>query len=269
MKKFNVGIQLYGVRNSMSQDFEGTLKAIRDMGYEYVEFAGYYGKTSAEIKKILDDLGLKCISVHQSLDFFNDDPQGAVDFLKGFGVKYVVVPWYEVDQLAGNPAWEDTVKLFRERADLFAKNGMMLGYHNHDFEFIKMENGQYGLDYMYDTIPADLLQTELDTCWVNVGGENPADFIRKYAGRCPVVHLKDFYKEGHAAGMYELIGIEKKEEAKGTFEFRPVGHGMQDMPAIIEAAEESGAKWLVVEQDRSVGRTPMEAVQMSIEYLKG
>ena len=69
--------------------------------------------------------------------------------------------------------------------------------------------------------------------------------------------------------MYELIGIEKKEEAKGTFEFRPVGHGMQNIPAIIEAAEASGAKWLVVEQDRSIGRTPLEAVQMSIEYLKG
>ncbi|MBR3393923.1 MAG: hypothetical protein IKG51_07430, partial [Firmicutes bacterium] len=95
-----------------------------------------------------------------------------------------------------------------------------------------------------------------------------AEYVKKYAGRCPVVHLKDFYKEGKAEGMYELIGIEKKEESKGVFEFRPCGYGLQDMPAIVKAAEEAGAKYLVVEQDRSVGRTPMEAVKLSIEYLK-
>ena len=121
---------------------------------------------------------------------------------------------------------------------------------------------------MYEVIPADLLHTEIDTGWVNVAGENPAEYVKKYAGRCPVVHLKDFYKEGKAEGMYELIGITKKEESKGVFEFRPCGYGLQDMPSIVKAAEEAGAKYLVVEQDRSVGRTPMEAVKLSIEYLK-
>ena len=68
-------------------------------------------------------------------------------------------------------------------------------YHNHDFEFVKMPNGQYALDYIYTEIPADLLQTELDICWVKVAGEEPVDYIKKYAGRAPVVHLKDFYKD--------------------------------------------------------------------------
>ena len=64
MKKFNVGLQLYGVRNAMKEDFEGTLKAVSEMGYEYVEFAGYYDKSAEEIKEILDRYGLKCVSVH-------------------------------------------------------------------------------------------------------------------------------------------------------------------------------------------------------------
>jgi len=132
-----------------------------------------------------------------------------------------------------------------------------------------MEDGKYAFDYMYEAIPADLLQTEIDTCWVNVAGENPSEYIRKYAGRCPVVHLKDFYKEGKAEGMYELIGVEKKEESKGVFEFRPVGYGLQDIPSIVKASEESGAGYLVVEQDRSIGRTSLEAVELSIKYLKG
>jgi sugar phosphate isomerase/epimerase len=133
-------------------------------------------------------------------------------------------------------------------------------------------DGKYALDILYDTIPSDYLQTEIDTCWVNVGGENPSEYVKKYKGRAPVVHLKDFHLSGKRPDrLYALIGLDEDEaqEEASTFEFRPVGHGMQNIPAIIEAAEASGAKWLVVEQDRSVGRTPLEAVQMSIEYLKG
>ena len=132
-----------------------------------------------------------------------------------------------------------------------------------------MPDGRYALDYIYDTIPADLLQTELDTCWVKVAGEDPAAYIRKYSGRSPVVHLKDFHKEGQPANMYELIGTEvKKEESHGTFEFRPVGHGDQDFGPILEASVEAGAQWVVVEQDQSNGRAPMEAITLSRQYLK-
>ena len=119
MKKFNVGIQLYGVRNSMKEDFEGTIKAIAEMGYEYVEFAGYYGKSSDEIKSILDKYNLKCISVHQGLDFFDEDPDEKCAFLKNFGVKYNVIPWYEKSKLAGSEEWEATKKKFADAADLF------------------------------------------------------------------------------------------------------------------------------------------------------
>ena len=274
MKKFNVGIQLYGVRNSMKADFEGTLKALRDMGYEYVEFAGYYGKTSAEIKKILDDLGLKCISVHQSLDFFADDPQGAVDYLKGFGVKYVVVPWYEQDKLAGNPEWENTVKLFRECAELFAKNGMMLGYHNHDFEFKKFD-GKYLHDHIFDSVDKDKIFPEIDTCWVRYAGLSPEDKICQFAGRVPVVHLKDFTCKSLGGGpVYDLIstdggtGKTATQEDNG-FEFRPLGMGIQDFAKILEACEKSGTETVVVEQDKTYGgMSELEAAKIARDYLK-
>ena len=148
------------------------------------------------------------------------------------------------------------------------KLGITLLYHNHDFEFLKID-GKYALDILYDSVPADLLQTELDTCWVNVGGENPADYIRKYSGRSPVVHLKDF-TGSKSENMYELIGIEKKAEAAPQkFEFRPVGSGKQDFPAILAAAEDAGAEWVVVEQDNpSMGLTPLECAAKSRAYLK-
>ena len=135
--------------------------------------------------------------------------------------------------------------------------------------FQKMADGRYALDYIYDTIPADLLQTEVDTCWVKVAGEDPAAYVKKYTGRSPLVHLKDFHKEGRPANMYQLIGTEVEEqESHGTFEFRPVGHGDQDFGPILEASVEAGAQWVVVEQDQSNGRTPMEAITLSRQYLK-
>ena len=148
------------------------------------------------------------------------------------------------------------------------KLGMTLLYHNHDFEFLKID-GKYALDVLYDSVPAELLQTELDTCWVNVGGEVPADYLLKYAGRAPVVHLKDFVGE-KSENMYELIGIEKKAEPTSQkFELRPVGSGKQNFPAILDAAEKAGSEWIVVEQDNpSMGLSPMECARKSREYLK-
>lgn len=151
-------------------------------------------------------------------------------------------------------------------------NGMVMLYHNHDFEFKKVGE-EYALDYMYRVIPADLLQTELDTCWVNIGGEEPAAFVRKYTGRAPIVHLKDFYLSSRDnAGdtpFYELIGSDQKAGGEDVFEFRPVGYGMQDFASILKASEDAGASWVIVEQDRpSMGKTPMECAEMSRNYLK-
>ena len=100
-------------------------------------------------------------------------------------------------------------------------------------------------------------------------GLEPAAYVKKYTGRSPLVHLKDFHKEGRPANMYQLIGTEVEEqESHGTFEFRPVGHGDQDFGPILEASVEAGAQWVVVEQDQSNGRTPMEAITLSRQYLK-
>ena len=131
-------------------------------------------------------------------------------------------------------------------------------------------DGEYALDILYREVPAGLLQTQLDTCWVNVGGENPADYVHKYQGRMPTLHLKDFVgsKSEH---MYDLIGIDEGDVKKedNAFELRPVGYGKQDFPAILEAAESCGVSWVIVEQDEpSMGKSPLECAKLSIDYLK-
>ena len=273
MKKFNVGIQLYGVRNSMTEDFYGTLKAIRDMGYEYVEFAGYYGKSAEEIKSILDELGLKCISVHQGLDFFNEDADAAAEFLKTFGVKYSVIPWYEKSLLAGNDAWAESAARFNKVADVLAAHGMVLGYHNHDFEFEK-HDGKYLHDYIFEAVPAGKIVPELDTCWVHYAGIKPESKIREFAGRVEIVHLKDFVCKALGAGpVYDLIDNSGKGKGASRedngFEFRPLGTGIQNFAEILKACEESGTKTVIVEQDKTYGgMTELEAAKISRDYLK-
>ncbi len=269
MKTLPVAVQVYSVREDAEKDFAGTMKKIKEIGYDGVELAGLYGKTPAEIKAAIEDAGLEAVSAHVPFQELVADMEGTVKQYVEIGVKYIAIPYLMEEDRPGTPKFEGNVKLFEEIAKICKKYGIQTLYHNHDFEFVKMPDGRYALDYIYDTIPADLLQTELDTCWVKVAGEDPAAYVRKYTDRAPVVHLKDFHKEGKPANMYQLIGADvKEEESHGVFEFRPVGHGDQNFPPILEASIEAHSKWVVVEQDQSVGRTPMEAIAMSREYLK-
>ncbi len=264
-----IAIQLYSVRDDAAADFIGTLKAIKAMGYEGVEFAGLCGKTPAEIKAACAEIGLIPISAHVPYYDMIADPKGVLSDYAEIGCKFVAIPYLTPEC---RPAPLGFAKVV-ENAEMLGKEakalGMTLLYHNHDFEFEKID-GKYALEVLYDTVPADLRQTELDTCWVRVGGEEPAAYVRKYTGRAPIVHLKD-YAGGKSEHMYELIGIES-DDAKpeeNPFEFRPVGFGVQDMPAIIKAAEDAGAGWLVVEQDQpSMGLTPMQCAERAIGYLR-
>lgn len=265
MKKWPIALQVYSVRDEAQADFEGTMRLVKEMGYDGVELAGTYDLGSAvACKKILDEVGLELVSAHVNLDLL-EDPAVLDDYART-GMKYIAIPWMEAPK--DREALDAAVARIHAIAVNCKARGMQLLYHNHDFEFGKI-GGAYILDTYYGTIPADLLQTELDTCWVNVGGENPADFVRKYSGRSPVVHLKDFVG-GKTENMYALIGTDAaKEDSKGKFAFRSVGAGVQDIPAILAAAGDAGAHWVVVEQDSPTeGKTPLECAKMSIDYLK-
>ena len=264
MSKFPVALQVYSVRDAAEKDFAETMRSVKAMGYDGVELAGTYQLSVAEVKKILDEVGLKLVSAHVNLDLLEDD--AVLQAYADTGIRYVAIPWLTGPQNAEELA--AVIARIRNAGQRCKEKGMQLMYHNHDFEFKKID-GQYILDAYYQQISPELLQTELDTCWVNVGGENPADYVRKYTGRAPVVHLKDFVGS-KTENMYALIGTDSnKEDSAGKFEFRPVGYGKQDIPAILEAAEAAGATWVVVEQDSpSMEKSSMECAKMSIEYLK-
>ena len=265
---FPIALQLYSVRSECKADFRGTLEQVKAMGYDGVEFAGLHHRTAAEVKAMCDEVGLVPISAHVPYLDMLADPEGVLGTYAAIGCRYVVVPYLTPEYRPGTENFPSVIENIKMLGGVAKSLGMTLLYHNHEFEFLKLD-GKYALDVLYDEVPADLLQTELDTCWVNVGGEEPAGYVRKYAGRAPVVHLKDFDGE-KSENMYELIGLNNVAPKRSSnFEFRPVGSGAQNFPAIIEAAADAGAEWLVVEQDNpSMDLTPIECAKKSREYLK-
>ena len=266
-----IALQLYSVRDDMAADFEGTLKKVKAMGYEGVEFAGLFGRSAEEIRVLLKKLGLVPVSAHVSYDEMIADPENVLGEYAAIGCRFVAVPYLCEQYRPGTDGFDGIVENIKKLGKVAKEKGMTLLYHNHDFEFVKI-NGEYGLDVLYKRVPADLLQTELDTCWVNVAGEDPSAYVVKYTGRAPLVHLKDFVMPGKKpTKMYALIGIDddKKQDSCDAFEFRPVGYGAQDVPAILKASEKAGAQWVIVETDNpSMGKSPMECAEMSIQYLK-
>ncbi len=270
MKRFPIALQLYSVRDDMAADFEGTLKKVKELGYDGVEFAGLFNQSPADVRKLLDTLGLVAVSAHVPYVDMLENPEKVMDDYAALGCRFVAVPYIDKTLFYDKDKFAEFATNLNMLGKAAADKGMTLLYHNHDFEFQKVE-GEYALDMLYRTVPAERLKTQLDTCWVNVGGENPADYLRKYAGRAPIVHLKDFVGQ-KSEKMYALIGIDdgdQKSEQPQSFEFRPLGYGYQKFPGILEAAEQAGADWVVVEQDMpSMGKTPMECAAMSIQYLK-
>ena len=268
MKKFPVAIQVYSLRKEAEANFYGTLKKIKAMGYDGIELAGTYGHSSAEIREMCQDLGLVPLSAHVPYVDLVEDTEGTLKCYADIGCSYVVVPYLKTEHRPGFDKFGEVIENIKKIGKAAKDMGLTLLYHNHDFEFMKLD-GKYALDMLYDEVPAEYLQTELDMCWVNVGGEDPAEYLLKYSGRSPVLHLKDFVGE-KSDDMYELIGIDKKVPTRpANFAFRPVGYGKQDFPTILAAAEKAGVQWVVVEQDNPTEEnTPLECAEMSRNYLK-
>lgn len=270
MSDIKIGLQLYSVRDKMQESVEDTLRAVKEMGYDYVEFAGYFDHTAEELAALLKKYDLGCVSVHQALGFYRDGGAEAVEFVKRLGVTYSVIPWYSKDAYTAEEM-PKTLAFFREMIKLVEDGGLTMLYHNHDFELAPFGDTTI-LDTLFENVAG--LNPEFDTCWLKYAGYDPCKYLADYAGRYKIVHLKDFTCTELAAGpVYALIDkngneIKPKSRDENGFRFRPVGSGMQDIPAIIKAAIAGGAEYFIVEQDACYEQDSLDAARESREYLR-
>ncbi len=267
-RKLPVALQLFSIRGELENDLEGALKKVKEFGYDGVEFAGLYGRGAGEIKALLDDIGLEAVSAHVSIDEMLSDPDGVMELYSTIGCKFIAVPHLEEKRRVGGEAYEQTLLDMRMLASCAEKHGLTFMYHNHDFEFETIGD-KYALDVLFEALPE--ISMELDTCWAAVAGAQPAEYIKNYSDRSPVVHLKDYSLIGKKPEDIFCI-MESGGDARdknGVFGFRPCGYGMNDIEAILDAADESNAQWFVVEQDAPMaGKTPLKCAEMSVKYLK-
>lgn len=249
MAKTGIAAQVYSVRDMAQEDFRGTMKALKESGYQGVELAGLYGHTPEEIRDCLKEEGLVPVSAHVPYGELLADMEGTVRAYRTIGCSYIGIPWLSVNQHCGGEQFEETCGFLKKLCACCAEQGMVLLYHNHDFEFRKTPEGDFLLDALFSAV--EEIQTELDTCWAKVAGVSPVQYLNKYAGRCPVVHVKDFRREEEKVSLVAL------------------GQGELDTAAVARAAVESGAAWLVVEQDDHPYGKPMENMKESFRYLSG
>ena len=268
MTKAKIGYQLYSAREEAAKDLPLVLRTLKAQGYEGVEFAGFYGHSAEEIRALLEETGLAAASSHVPVQAMKEDPFGVLSFHQRINCKFIAIPYLEERDRPGQPGFADIIRFIYSFAKLCRKAGITLMYHNHDFEF-EAFSGMYGLDFLYRAIPADLLQTEVDTCWVKYAGLDPKAYLEQYTGRAPVVHIKDFVGFKGEVSPYHLIGQKDNPDAMiARFSYRPYGYGIQDAKGVVDAAIAAGARWLVIEQDESPDRPPMEASSMSIETMR-
>jgi sugar phosphate isomerase/epimerase len=246
MTQIPIGLQLYSIREDCARDLPGTLKAVAEMGYAGVEFAGYYGHSAQSIRKWMDENGLKCCGTHTSLaSLLDDELPRTVEFNQTLGNQYLIVPWLPEERRSSSIAWTDTASAFNHVAEQLKPHGMLTGYHNHDIEFQPITGGLPFDLFFGNTKPEVVMQIDIGNAIH--GGGDPIACLRHYPGRAVTVHLKEY-----AAGYDKAL----------------IGEGEVNWQEVFSICESTGGtEWYIVEQE-SYAYPPLECVRRCLENLR-
>ncbi len=248
--KKNIGLQLYTVRDQLGKDLPGTLKAVAEIGYTWLEAAGYnegkfYGLAPKEFRKMVEDLGMTLVSSHVS--FGTEQLQQVADAHNELGVSYVVYPWMSMPAQPTRDDYTRAAELFNELGEGCNQAGLKFGYHNHDFEFVRIDDTT-GFDILVEMTKPGSVCFEADLYWMKYAGVDPMDYFNKYPGRFELWHVKD---------------MDNTTERK----FAPVGSGIINFAEIFENKNVSGMKYFFVEQDTCY-EDPLKSVATSLSNLE-
>jgi sugar phosphate isomerase/epimerase len=244
--KIPIALQLYSVRNECEKDLSGTLNAVARMGYQGVEFAGYYDRTAKELRKMLDDLGLKCCGTHIGLDTLlgNNLPK-TIEFNHTLGNRNLIVPGLPDECTSSRKAWLDTAKTFNELAEKVKAQGMRVGYHNHTIEFKPMD-GALPWDIFFGNTRKEVIM-QFDTGNAMEGGGDPIPFLKRYPGRAITIHVKEYSAKDPKA----LIG-------EGDIKWKDVFNLCETI---------GGTEWYIVEYE-SDAYPPLQSVDLCLKNLR-
>ena len=260
--KYRVAAQMFGFRDYTKtlEDAAKTMKRVKKIGYDYAQISGFGPMDMADLKRVCDDAGVTPIGAHIGLPQFRENEKKVLEDCRKLGITYVAIPWLKASDQKTLADWKKLFREFEGYAKRFAKEGVVVQYHNHAFEFQKFgikagKGGKTILDMFYDGTKE--IQAELDLGWCARGGYNPVYWIRKVAGRMDQVHFKDWCP---------MEPTEK--DPNRNWGFRAIGQGSLDWPEILKACKKAGVRDFIVEQDSCpVTGDPFLEYGISRKYL--
>ncbi|OPA74558.1 hypothetical protein BVG16_22565 [Paenibacillus selenitireducens] len=242
-----VALQLYSIKELTSTDFLGTLKNVADIGYDGVEFAGYFNTSAKDLRIALDQYGLQAAGSHIGISELEANLEKTIEYSLEINSAYIICPGLPEEMRNSTDSYKRTAELFNRIGERCKHSGLRFGYHNHGIEF-KQFDGENGLDLLVNNTDPDHLFIELDTYWAEYAGLRSIDFIHKYKERCSILHIKDM----------------KSEADKRNTE---IGSGMMDFRAITAAGKQYGVNWFTVEQEE-FEIPQLQSIGQSLKYLR-
>lgn len=247
--------QLYTVREytQSARELSDTLSKIRAIGYQAIQVSGIGPIPDSDVKRIADDNGLKICITHTSYDLLANNLPQVIAQHHLWNCKNVAIGSMPPEFRGGEEGFRRFTAWANQVGQELDKAGLTFSYHNHSFEFVRFGK-LTGLDIIYTESDPRYLKAELDTYWIQHGGSDPAEWIRRVKDRMPVVHLKDM-----------VITLEGQNARQTMAE---VGEGNLNWPAILSACQSAHVAWYAVEQD-VCQRSPFESLQISYQNLVG
>lgn len=247
-RKIPIALQLYSVRTECAKDLPATITAVAKMGYQGVEFAGYYGRDARTLRQMLDDAGLKCCGTHLSLDtLLGDQLAKTVEFNQTLGNRFLIVPSLPERYTKTHQGWQEAARQFNELADAVKPHAMRVGYHNHTIEFTPLD-GELPWDTFFGHTKREVIM-QFDTGNAMYGGGHALEFLKKYPGRAASMHVKPYSKTKPNA----LLGDPEDE---------------LPWPEIFHLAETTGkTEWYIMEYE-SDAYPPLVSVEKTLEVMR-
>jgi sugar phosphate isomerase/epimerase len=241
-----IGIQLYSVRRVLASDFDGTIAQLAQIGYKKLEFAGYYNRTPAQVRDVLQRNGLTAPSAHIDLNSLHNNLNGVLDAAQTIGHEYITAPWIDEAQRKTLDDWKRLAADFNQIGERIKARGLKFAYHNHNFEFVPV-GGQIPLDVLLANTQPGLVSYELDVYWITNAGQDARAYIQRYPDRFVMLHIKD------------SAGPPKHDQTD-------VGSGTIDFASVFRADQKHAVAHVFVEHDDPPN--PIEFARKSYQFLE-
>jgi sugar phosphate isomerase/epimerase len=246
MRRDQISLQLYTVREETARDMPDTLRKVSEIGYPAVEFAGYGGLTPQEVKTILDDLGLRASGAHVPIDSWETNPKAIIADMHTLDCVHAIVPMVPREQRGEEASVARLAENLNRWGEMCRQDGVILSYHNHDFEFAPLAGTTMWEVLVRETDP-DLVHLELDLYWIKYAGTDPETVLKDVGDRVSLLHLKDMAPDDTLSDL-------------------PVGEGTMPWPGLLQAADAAGVEWYIAEQDNP--RDALQDVSTSLQHMR-